>query len=255
MNVIRRELMDTNTRWFSDAELRYYLDDWLTNLQQEFEFVWAVNTLTVGTITAVNSANPQLRIPFGVFAPEMLRCEAVYYNGFRLAGRFLQDLEVGNPTWRGDLGMGTTPPSDQTNPYVYDTPRAAVLYPDQQTILIWPCPPPPTGTNSNVFVFEYPIVCKFQSDSAPSGLPVWTQYCAKSYVCWKLFQRPGPLNDAKKAARYQAQYARAKLRVRRMWDNFMPERFRRLQPGQHYEWEILTPPPAWDCGTNTATGT
>lgn len=267
-NVIRREVMDTNTRWFSDAELNLYLDNWLQEFQQEFEFVWAVSTVAVGTVTSTQTttvgtntyfAPPRLVISTATFTPAMLRNEAVYYNGFRLSGRFLQDLEVGDPVWRGDLGNGTAYPSD-SNPSVYDTPRVAVMYPDSQNILIWPTPPPAntipfgSGTNSNVFVFEYPALLTFASDQSRSGLPVWTQYAARPYVCAKLFQRPGPLNDVRKAARYWAQYQRAKLRVRRMWDNFLPERFRRLQPGQHYEWEILTPPPAWNCGTNTAQG-
>lgn len=276
INVIRREVMDTNTdtsgngRWFSKNIISLHLDNWLQELQQEFELVWAINTLTIGTITSTATTTigtlttttpPQLVISTATFTPGMLRNEAVYYNGFRLAGRLLQDLEVGDPLWRGDLGNGTGAPTD-SNPYVYDTPRAAVMYPDSQNILIWPCPPPPntipfgSGTNSNIFVFEYPALLTFATDSSTSGLPVWTQYCARPYVCSKLFQRPGPINDAKKAQRYWAQYQRAKLRVRRLWDNYLPERFRRMVPiGQHYEWEILTPPPAWDVGTNTATGT
>ncbi len=268
-NVLRRELMDTNTRWFQDTELNLYLDQWLQEVQQEFEFTWAVSTLSIGTITSTATttvgthtyfAPPQLVISTATFTPGMLRNEAVYYNGFRLSGRNLQDLEVGDPLWRGDLGNGTAPPSDTSDPSVYDTPRVAVMYPDSQSILIWPCPPPAntipfgSGTNSNIFIFEYPALLTFASDQSRSGLPVWTQYSAKPYVCSKLFQRPGPLNDRVKSQRYWAQYQRAKLRVRRMWDNFLPERFRRLQPGQHYEWEILTPPPAWDCGTNTAQG-
>lgn len=278
-DVIRREVMDTNTdsngngRWFTDADLNLYLDMWLQELQQEFEFTWAVSTLTVGTVTstatytqtngtATNTyySPPQLVISTATFTPAMLRNEAVYYNSFRLSGRNLQDLEVGDPIWRGDLGNGLPSPSD-TNPYVYDIPRLAVMYPDSQSILIWPCPPPPgsipPGTNTNVFVFEYPALLTFASDQAVSGLPVWTQWSAKSYVCQKLFQRPGPINDPKKAQRYAAQYQRARLRIRRLWDNYMPERFRRMIPSvthrhNHYENDILCPPPAWFVGTNTA---
>lgn len=271
--VIRREMMDTNTdsngngRWIGDAELNLYLDDWLHEIQNDFEFVWGVSTLTIGTITSTGTftngttttfSPPQLIIPISTFTPGMHRNEAVYYNGFRLSGRLLQDLEVGDPIWRGDLGNGTSAPSD-SNPYVYDTPRAAVMYPDSEHILIWPCPQPPgtipPGTNTNVFVFEYPVRLSFVTDTSTSGLPIWTQWSAKSYVCQKLYQRPGPINDAKRSQRYAAQYARAKLRIRRLWDNFMPERYRRLVPlGGQYEWNILLPPPAWDCGTNTATG-
>lgn len=240
-SVIRREVMDTNTKWITDNELNLYLDNWLNDLQQEFEFVWAINTLTVGTTTT------SLVFNTSSFSPGMLRNEAIYYNGFRLAGRLLQDLEVLNPTWRNS----TMPPGTNTQ----DTPRLAVMYPDSQNILIWPQPPNPQGTFSNVFVFEYPCLLSFATDSSTSGLPVWTQWCAKPYVCANFFQRPGPVNDPKKALRYWAQYEKSKLRVRKMWDRYFPERYRRLQPGNHYEWEILTPPPAWDAGTNTATGT
>lgn len=243
--VIRREVMDTNTRWFSENELNQYLDNWLQDLSEEFEFVYAINTLTIGSITTGS-----LIINTSTFNPGMLRHEAVYYNGFRLAGRLLQDLEVGDPTWRSDLGIGT---SAGTN--TFDTPRLAVMYPDSQNILIWPVPPGPHGTFSNIFVFEYPALLSFATDTSTCGLPAWCQWSAKPYVCSRLYMRPGPVNDPKRAQRYAAQYARAKMRVRRIWDSFMPERYRRLIPGQHYEWEILIPPPAWDAGTNTATGT
>lgn len=249
-------------RWFSKNEIRMYLDQWLQELQQEFEFVWAISTLTIGTITSTStttngtitsSTPPICLIGTATFTPGMLRNEAVYYNGFRLSGRLLQDLEVGDPIWRGDIGNGTSSPSDST-PTVYDIPRVAVMYKDSQSILIWPCPPPPTGTSSNVFTFEYPALLSFAGDAETSGLPVWTQWCAKPYVCMRLFQRPGPINDARKALRYKAQFERAKLRVRRLWDGFLPERFRRLVPGQQYEWNILIPPPAWGLETPTANG-
>lgn len=243
-NVIRREVMDTNTKWLFDSELNQYLDDWLNDLQQEFELVWAINTFTVGSATGTN---PKLVFNTASFTPGMLRCDAVYYNSFRLAGRLLQDLEVGNPIWRSEGAVGTNS---------QDTPRMAVMYPDSQNILIWPTPPDPvTGTLTNVFTFEYPALLSFATDTDTSGLPAWTQWCAKYYVCAKFFQRPGPISDPKKAQRYWVQYQRAKERVRRMWNNFFPERFRVLKPGNHYEWDIYTPPPAWNQGTNTATGT
>jgi len=257
--------MDTGSRWFSNAEINQYLDNWIQELQQEFEFVWAISTLSVGTVTSPGTHTvgtntyydaPRLIIPTSTFTPGMLRNEAVYYNGFRLSGRNLQDLEVGDPVWRGDLGNGAPPLAG--NPLAYDIPRLAVMYPDSERILIWPTPPPPTGTQSNQFIFEYPALLSFTDDTSTSGLPVWTQYTAKPYVCSRLFQRHGPISDLKKAARYRAQYKRAELRVRRIWDNFLPERYRRLVPGNHYEWEILCPPPAWSDGgntTNTATGT
>lgn len=240
-DVIRRELMDTGTQWVQDAEINQYLQNWLDDLQQEFEFTWAINTIT---FTASQSS-----IPTSTLTPQPVRIEAVYYNGFRLAGRLLQNLEVLNPTWRGNAPI----PPVGTN--TQDTPRMGLMYPDFQTYLVWPTPPVPTGTFSNVFVFEYPALETFASDTSTSGLPIWTQWSAKPYVCAKVFQRPGPISDPKKAMRYWAQYQRAKERVRRQWNNFMPERYRRLKPASQYEWQIYLPPPATDAGTNTATGT
>lgn len=231
-SIIRREVMDTNTRWVSDDELNLYLDLWLNDLQQEFEFVYAINTLTVGTHTG------SWVIDTNTFTPPMLRCEAIYYDGYRLSGRLLQNLEVGNPLWRN------------LDP---DTPRAAVMYPDARGVLIWPTP---QGTDSaKAIVFEYPPALSFATDTSTSGMPLWTQWCAKYFVASKIFQRHGPISDAKKALRYAAQYERAKGRVRRLWTGFMPERARQFRPGGHYEGDILMPPPAFDVGTNTATGT
>jgi hypothetical protein len=230
--------MDTNTRWSTDAELNQYLDNWLNEIQEEFEFVWAIQTLTAGTQTSSYIINTS------TFTPGMLRCEAVYYNGFRLSGRLLQNLEVGNPTWRGQTGL----PSTATQ----DTPRLIAMYPDSQNILVWPTP---VDGSSNVLVFEYPCLLSFATDSAASGLPVWTQWCAKPYVCAKVYQRPGPINDPRRAQRYWAQYQRAKARVKLLWDNFLPDRYRKLVIGGHYEGNILLPPPAFDVGTTTATGT
>lgn len=237
-DIIRRELMDTNTRFVQDSEINQYLQNWLDDLNQEFEFVWAINTFTF--------TNSQSNIAVSSLSPTPVRIEAIYYNGYRLAGRLLQNLEVLNPTWRGQAAVGTA---------TFDTPRLTLMYPDSQTVTVWPTPPNAVGTSSNVFVFEYPCVTSFTTDSSTSGMPIWTQWCAKPYVCAKVFQRPGPISDPKKAMRYWAQYQRAKERVRRMWNNFMPERYRRLKPDSQYEWNIYVPPPAVDAGTNTATGT
>lgn len=237
-DTIRREVMDTSTKWVLDSEINQYLQNWLDDITQEFEFVWAINTFT---FTASQSS-----LSTSSLSPLPVRIEAIYYNGFRLSGRLLQNLEVGNPTWRGQ-----TPVSSNTQ----DTPRTTLMYPDFQSVLVWPTPPNPQGTFSNVFVFEYPALQSFTTDTSTSGLPIWTQWSAKPYVCAKIFQRPGPISDPKKALRYWARYQRAKERMKLSWKQFLPERYRKLTPANHYEWEILTPPPAWDAGTNTATGT
>lgn len=69
--LVRRELMDTGTRWWSDAELDMYADDWLNEMQQEFEFVWGTWTET----TALSTVN------LGTFNPPVHRLDAIYWMG------------------------------------------------------------------------------------------------------------------------------------------------------------------------------
>lgn len=219
--IIRRELMDPSAKWWSDSELNQYISDWQNELQQDYELVWGSSTV----ITALNT------LTLGTIVPAMQRLEAIYYigtssgdRGYRLSGRLLQDLEVMNHEWRNANA---------------DTPREVIQY-DSTQLVVWP-PLPQTGT----FVFEYPQTLSFTGDSSTVSLPPWTQWSMKPYVAHRAYLRPGPTNDPKRALRYKAQYLREKQRIKLLWDNWLPERFRRLKPAHHYEWDIIHPPPAW----------
>jgi len=217
--VIRRELMDSFSppRWWSDNELNIYLDNWQQDLQQEFELTWATSTIT----TALNT------ISVSAITPTPDRIDAIYYigteggRGYRLSGRLLQDLEVGNVEWRN-----ATP----------DTPREVIQY-DSTQLIIWP-----PLQNLGTFIFEYPKQLTLSGDASLLQVPIWAQWSCKPYVCMKAFMRTGPTNDLKKALRYKAQYEKEKQRIRLLWDNWLPERYRKLKPAGHYEWDILFPP-------------
>jgi hypothetical protein len=224
-DLVRRELMDTSAKWWSDTFLNNAIEDWQNDLQQEFELVWGSATIT----TAINT------LTLSSITPSILRLEAVYYgtgtsSGYRLAGRNLQDLEVINTEWRDALG---------------DTPRMVVQY-DSTQMLVWP-PLASQGT----FIFEYPQALSFVDDTSTISLPPWTQWSLKPYVCARAYLRPGPTNDLTRTKRYEAQFQRSRQRVRELWDNYLPERYRKLKPANHYEWNILTPPPAWDTGRSS----
>jgi hypothetical protein len=234
--LVQRELMDPTGKWWSTNELNMYLNDWQNDLQQELELVWGTATVT-DTYLDSNGTNTAT-LTLGTLSPPMLRLDAVYYgtttsSGFRLAGRLLQDLEVGNPTWRS-----ATP----------DVPRLAVQY-DSTMMTIWPTPP-----CAGTFIFEYPQALTLGTDTSLLSLPPWTQWSIKPYLCWRAYLRPGPTNDPTRAKRYLAAWLKAKGRVKQLWDNYLPERYRRLKPAGHYEWEILIPPPAWQTGTNGGPG-
>jgi hypothetical protein len=216
--------MDPTGKWWGDAELNQYLGDWEGELQRDYELVW-------GTCTIVTASNTIL---LSTMTPAMDRLDAIYYgtgtsSGYRLAGRLLEDLEVLSPEWRSALP---------------DTPRLVVQY-DSTQMVVWP-PLSTLGT----FVFEYPQRLSLPTDNNLIQLPVWCQWSAKYYVAHRAFLRSGPTNDLRRAMRYKALYEKSKLRIKLLWDNMLPERFRRLKPAGHYEWDILCPPPAFDTGSS-----
>jgi len=52
--------------------------------------------------------------------------------------------------------------------------------------------------------------------------------------------------------RYKVQYEKEKLRIKQLWDNWLPERYRKLKPAGQYEFDILMPGPAFDSGNGGA---
>lgn len=150
------------------------------------------------------------------------RLEAFYWDGQRLSGRLLEDLEAEHKEWRQALP---------------DSPRMVVQY-DSQSYFIWPTPYY-TGT----LVQEYPQALSFATDTSTVSLPFWAQFSAKSYVCSKAYSRPGPTNDLKRAMRYKKMFDLRKEQAKVVWDQYNPYRYRKLKPMGHYEVDILKPPP------------
>jgi len=151
------------------------------------------------------------------------RIEAFYWQGYRLSGRLLEDLEVQHKEWRAALP---------------DVPRMVVQY-DSQSFFLWPTP-----LSNGVLECEYPILTTFSGNSSTVILPFWTQFTAKPYICALAYSRPGPTNDLKKALRYQKQFQLELKKAKTVWANYEPFRFLKLKPGGHYEYDILRTPPA-----------
>ena len=246
--LTRAELADPASRWFPDSELNQYLDEWQLRLQDWFEFVWGSATASVtavGTVTStVNGPSNGLIIPastasilLSTFIPDALRCDAFYWvsstqtdtqtNGVRLAGRVKQDLDILIRDWR----------------YVLPADPPLVIYQDDiNDIVLWP-PPANAGT---VFA-EYPIKTTTfgGTDTATMQIPAWTKYSASHYCAYRCYLRTGPRQDIQKAMTYKAAWMRYIYRYRRMWDNYLPDRYTQLkpkQPSDQYNIAILNPP-------------
>ena len=79
----RRVLADPAGRFWSDAELNNYIDEWQSNLQDQFEFAW--NTATITTSLSTHTITN--------IATDIMRLDAVYWNEWRLNGRTKQNLD------------------------------------------------------------------------------------------------------------------------------------------------------------------
>lgn len=225
-DLVRRELMDTTGRWWTDEWINSQLENWMTELQEQFEFVWTTSTYTTALSTITLSS----------LSPQISRLDAVYWigtgggRGYRLAGRLLEDLERAHTEWRS-----ATP----------DNPREIIQY-DSTRLTIWP-----PLANTSTIIFEAPKLLSFVDDNSPIQLPVWTQWSLKPYVCFEAYLRPGPTNDLPRALRYKAQYEKEIVKIKTLWDNYLPERYRKLKPASCYDWDIIFPPAAQVSGNPT----
>lgn len=226
--VARRELLDPNATWWSDTEIQGYLNEWQQQLQSQFDFVWATNTVitTVSTFT------------LGTFTPPMMRLDAIYYtpgttttvNGTftntlicRLSPRSLIDLDVLQRDWRA---LGTVVGYHPQVSYQYDV----------FTVSVWP-----ENSALGTFVFEYPVLLTMTASTDPIQIPAWTRYSAAPFVCYKAFKRFGPNQDIPKAQRRLTQFNRQVRQYRKFYDNYFPERAEMLRPGRKYAGNILVP--------------
>lgn len=222
-SVVRRELMDPTgtTAWsWNTIELQVYINDWQNLLQDRFEFVWGSSTvvLTGGTST----------IQLASVGTNMLRLGNIWWNDYRLAGRDKEEIEILQRDWRAAM------------PGVPE----AIYQDDINSVSLWPTPIATSGTTSdgtstNTVVFEYPVVTTFTGSTTPMSIPAWTKYSALNYVCHRAYMRPGPQQDLNRSMRYRAKFVKQGVRIRTMWDQYLPDKPPSLRFGKKYEGAIL----------------
>jgi hypothetical protein len=209
-NAARRDLLDTNSRWWTDTELNSYIDDWQSTIQQELELVWGTATITT---------SPATPLDLTAIATNMLRPDAFYWNNVRLSPRSVEDLEQFDPQkWRTAVSEF---------PYV-------AYQPSPDTVGFWPL-----CTNTGVLIAEYPTTTTFVDDDSVMALPAWTKFSATNYVAYRSYLRSGPNQNTQTALRRKAKFERQLQRLRTLKTNYIPSHFPKLRPGGHYEYDIL----------------
>lgn len=207
----RRELLDPNSKFWSDTELGGYVDQWQDRVQDQHELVWATST---STLTASQTS---LALP-----SNMLRVDAVYWNNVRLYQKTVEELNIRHREWR--LSSGST------RPLVYYQPEGT------GTIFFWP-----VGGTVGTAVLEYPKVLAFSTLTSTAELPAWARFTASDYVLFRAHLRHGPNQDINKALRYKAAWLRGIESLGSFKANYLLTRPLNLRPITQYERDILEP--------------
>jgi len=210
----RREIMDSGTKWVTDAQLNTYLDDWEYILQHRHELVWNITTFTSTGSTTLTLTD----VATGILRPGFL-----YWEGTKLVPRTQDELSAYQSNWRS----------------VNTTTRPIVMYsPAPEVIAVWP----PVSTASEYeTIWEYATVHAFASDADAQILPGWTRYSSTPYLAMRVYANNGPLHDLSKAERYRAMFENASQRIARTMRRYWPKRSPALRPASAYELDILAP--------------
>lgn len=209
-SLVRDDLMDPSARWWGDAELNAYIRSWQNRIQDSCEYVWGLATITTGT------SSHQLTS----ISTDILRLDAVYWNGVRIPGRSRYDLEMKNNDWLAQT----------------DANAWAVYQGSPGDLVFWP-----TLTGTGTAVFEYPRILEFADDTSPMELPAWCKYSVTDYVAYRAYGRVGPNQDLPKSLRRKKLWLESLAKFKTYKAAGFPQRSLRLKPGGQYEYDILNP--------------
>lgn len=223
---VRRELLDPTGKWWSNLEVDQYINDWQQSLQSQFEFVWTTATITT---TATS-------IPLSTFTTSMMRLDAIYFCAggtdtatSRMAPRTMSDLDTLQRDWRAMTNTEGVLPCIS---YQVDANSVAFF-------------PPPNGTSTYTYVFEYPVLCTLTNGTSTMQLPAWTKYTALPYCLYRAYARFGATQNANKAQRRRRQWERLLAGIRSTYDAYMPDKGESLRPGRKWAGQILRARPKW----------
>jgi len=211
--AIRRELMDSGTKWWTDLELNNYIGAWQDRVNDELEF-------TAGTASAAIGSATQT-VTLTDVATDILRPAIVCWNNVLLSPLTIEELNNLNRNWR-NVTVGGDP---------------AVIY--QETygeVGLFP-PPGADGT----LTFEYPMALAFSTDTSTSDLPPWTRYSAIDYACYRAYMRNGANMDVNRAKIYKANFTSKLRKYSTLKRKYLPAGYSKFTPGNEFEVRMVQP--------------
>lgn len=203
----RRELMDTSTRWWTDAELNTYIDHWQNDLQNEFEFVRGVYS-TSGAIST------------HTFSSAVERPTQVFWNGKLIFPTTQPALTQLDRDWRDA--------SERLPLSWWES--------SEGTMALWP-----TGTYTGTLRVFYTKQLSFATDTSTMQIPAWTRYSVRDYVAYRAHQRYGQNTDMRRALRRKSRWERQLRRFRTIYSKYLVERLSSFRVGDAFEREAGDP--------------
>lgn len=211
---VRREIMDTGTRWWTDAELNGYINACHDRVQAETGLVWGTATATLTGTTTVTLTD---------IASDIYRCDRVYWENRLVIPVSEETLDSFDRAWRG---YGTT-----THP-------SAWYKKNLDAVIFWP---EITSTHTSTVVFEYVRQFTLSTDTATTGFPGWARYVFRPYCAFRAYARNGPNHDPHRAQRYKELFKNGVYEIKQKLRQFFPKRSLALRPATEYEisfWDL-----------------
>lgn len=203
--------MAQGTRFWADATLDSWINDWSRETQHELGLV--VSSATYVT-TATDSS-----YQYSVFGTDIVRPNFVFWDTRRLVPRNREDLAQLNVDWVTSTNSSPT----------------TIIPVDDDTFEVYPTP---TGTGT-IYV-EYIPELALATATDTTSIPTWATFTCPFYVAFRAYRADGPLNDLNKSNIYKSLYIQKLTKLKSICAHTTPSHFPGLVPGGHFQSDVLT---------------
>ena len=175
-DLARYKLADTTARWWSDAQLALYIDDWQKTINRELNCLHGTATFTTTT-----QFTTQTSIATDINSIQCIRRAADTVEIPHLTVYRLNELDR---SFRWISG-----------------PTPGAWYVEEGKIGIFPTP---SGTAT--LIAEYITEPVLTGSTDAMTVPAWTKYSVIPYVCYRAYSALGPNFDHNKALKYKNRF-------------------------------------------------
>ena len=175
-DMARLKLADTSARWWSDAQLAVYVEDWQKDINRSLECLYGT-----ATFTATQQFTPQTSIATDIQTLQSIRRGT---DGVEIPHLTVYRLNEIDRSFRWTSG-----------------PTPGAWYLEQGSFGLYPAP-----TSTATLIAEYIVEPTLSSSTDTMSVPAWAKYSVIPYVCYRAYSALGPNFDHNKATKYKARF-------------------------------------------------